>query len=295
MSAQREVRVVVPSHRQSDSGGLQVRRLFPGRGVEMLDPFLLLDEVGPLELKAGEAPGAPFHPHRGFEVVTFMLDGELEHVESGGASVRIGAGDACCVTAGDGIVHREAPSSRLRLEGGRLHGFQLWVNLPRSHKRARPRTQHAPATRVQSGATFDGAARVRVIAGEALGLHGAIETKLPITCLEWSLNPGARVEQPVPVTQNALVFVFEGSARIGSSGRLVGNGEAAVLGSGDRLSLANQSDARARLLLVAAAPLNEPVTRYGPFVMSTEEEVLDAINDFKAGRLGASTVAHART
>lgn len=294
MSAQREVRIVVPSHRQSDSGGLPVRRLFPGRGVEMLDPFLLLDEVGPFELNAGEGPSAPFHPHRGFEVVTFMLDGELEHAESGGASVRIGAGDACCVTAGDGIVHRELPSSRLRLEGGRLHGFQLWVNLPRSHKRARPRTQHAPAARVQSGSTFDGAARVRVIAGEALGLHGALDTKLPITCLDWSLNPGARVELPLPATQNALVFVFDGAARIGSSGRVVRDGEAAVLGSGDRVSLANETPARARLLVLSAAPLNEPVTRYGPFVMSTEEEVLDAINDFKAGRLGANPAAFAR-
>lgn len=288
MSAQREVRVVVPSHRQSDVGGLQVRRLFPGRGVEMLDPFLLLDEVGPLEVKAGEAPRAPFHPHRGFEVVTFMLDGELEHAESGGASVRIGAGDACCVTAGDGIVHRELPSNRLRLEGGRLHGFQLWVNLPRSLKRARPRTQHAAAPRVASATTFDGAARVRVIAGEALGQHGAVETKAPITCLDWSLNPGARVEHPLQATHNALVFVFEGSARVGSSGRVVRDGEAAVLGPGDRVMLATASAARARLLLVAAAPLNEPVTRYGPFVMSTEEEVLDAINDFKAGRLGVA-------
>lgn len=286
MSAQREVRLVVPSHRQTDGGAFTVRRLFPGRGVQMMDPFLLLDEVGPMELKAGEATGAPFHPHRGFQVVTWVLDGEIEQADTRGSVSRIGPGDVHCLTAGDGVVHRELPSPRLRLEGGRLHGFQLWVNVPKQHKREPAAMQHAASTRVPSTTTFDGRARVRVISGEALGLEGPIQTHVPVTCLDWSLAPGARVEQPVPNGHSALVFVFEGSAHVGP-GRVVRDGEAAVLGSGDWVMLANETRSRVRLLVLAAEPLNEPVARYGPFVMSSEDEVIAAIRDYRAGRMGA--------
>ena len=194
----RHVQSLVTAHRQLEGGGFIVRRPFPTQGLDHVDPFLLVDELGPFSYGPGEFPGAPAHPHRGFETVSYILEGELEHEDSAGHKGTLGPGDVQWMTAGRGIVHDESPSARLRKEGGRVHGFQIWVNLPARDKMMAPRYQEVPKARIPEGVSADGKARVKVIAGEALGARAVIDTRTPITYQDWTLAPGALVEQPLP-------------------------------------------------------------------------------------------------
>jgi len=278
-----KVQRVVTAHRQREGGGFVVRRPFPTRALELVDPFLLLDEMGPVDYRPGEAVGAPDHPHRGFETVTYILEGEFEHADSAGHRGAIAPGDVQWMTAGRGVVHAEMPSERIREQGGRVHGFQLWVNLPARDKLIAPRYQEVPAARIPEAASSDGLARVRVIAGEALGARAAIDTRIPITYQDWRLSSGASLEQPIPDGQRAIVYVFEGRAEI--DGQEVRDGQLAILGATPSVRLAAPQGDGARLLLLAGQPLNEPVARYGPFVMNTEAEIRQAVRDFQEGRL----------
>lgn len=286
--APRSVRMLVTAHVQLEGGGFQVRRPFPGRVLDQVDPFLLLDEMGPMNLGPGEAKGAPDHPHRGFETVTYLLSGEMEHRDSHGHAGRLAPGDVQWMTAGAGVVHSELPSPRFLREGGRLHGFQLWVNLPAAEKMARPRYQDLRADAIPVARTDDGLATVRVVAGESLGVSARVRTFTPILYLHVSLAPGGRLAQAVPAEWSAFAYVFEGAAEVGRDGRLVRSGQLAVLDAdGDAATLAADEDTGpAELLLAAGAPLREPVARYGPFVMNTEEELVQAFADFRAGRMG---------
>ncbi|HXC51471.1 MAG TPA: pirin family protein [Candidatus Limnocylindrales bacterium] len=280
--ADRKVTSVVTAHRQREGAGFIVRRPFPGLALRHADPFLLLDEMGPVDYAPGKAVGAPDHPHRGFETVTYVLDGEMEHEDSAGHRGRIGAGDVQWMTAGRGIVHSEMPSRALRERGGRMHGFQLWVNLPARDKMMAPRYQEVPRSTIPEAATPDGRARVRVIAGEALGASAVIETRTPIMFLHWTFEPGSAAEAAVPADHAAYVYVFEGALRVGD--RIVNDGELALLGEGDMVRMS--ADVAAQALLLSGAPLGEPVVQYGPFVMNTEREIAQAIEDYRAGRLG---------
>jgi redox-sensitive bicupin YhaK (pirin superfamily) len=284
----RPVRTVVTAHRQTEGGGFIVRRPFPSATLPLVDPFLLLDEMGPVDYRPDEAVGAPDHPHRGFETVTYMLDGEFEHADSAGSRGRLKPGDVQWMTAGAGVVHAEMPAARIRQEGGRVHGFQLWVNLPARDKMIPPRYQEIPSARIPSGASADGLARVRVIAGEALGARAAIETRTPIAYQDWTLSPGARVVQPVPAEYEVCVYLFGGSAVLGDDGTEVGDGQLALFGPGSEVTLrcAPGAAGPARLLLLAGVPLREPVARYGPFVMNTEAELRQAFSDYRSGKLG---------
>jgi redox-sensitive bicupin YhaK (pirin superfamily) len=282
----RSVRMVLPAWHGLEGAGFEVRRPFPGRAVAHLDPFVLLDEMGPTDNAPGEAVGAPDHPHRGFETVTYLLDGELEHRDSWGNAGRLRPGDVQWMTAGAGVVHSELPAPRIVRDGGRMHGFQLWVNLPRSEKLTPPRYQDLRAVGIPAVRSGDGRAEVRIVAGEALGVHAGTRTHTPILYLHVSLAPGGRIEQPVPRGWNVLVYVFGGRARIGRDLRVVPDGDLAVLAKdGDALVLESDGG-RAELLVLAGEPLGEPVLQYGPFVMSTEEEILQAIEDYRAGRMG---------
>jgi redox-sensitive bicupin YhaK (pirin superfamily) len=284
----RKVERVVAAHRQREGGGFVVRRPFPSRGMDFVDPFLLLDEMGPADYGPGEAVGAPDHPHRGFETVTYMLEGAFEHEDSAGHRGRIAPGDVQWMTAGRGVVHSEMPTREIRDRGGRVHGFQIWVNLPARDKMMAPRYQEVPSSGIPEATTPDGRARVRVIAGEALGAKAVIDTRIPIVYQDWSLKPGAVVEPPLEESHQALVYVFSGQAEVGEGRRAVIDGQLGLLGPGAAVRLAVPADApeSARLLLLAGQPLHEPVARYGPFVMNTEEEIEQAINDYRAGRLG---------
>jgi redox-sensitive bicupin YhaK (pirin superfamily) len=284
----REASSVVTAHRQLEGAGFVVRRPIPTMGLAQVDPFLLLDELGPVDYAPGEAVGAPDHPHRGFETVTYALAGEFEHEDSAGHRGVLHAGDVQWMTAGGGIVHSEMPSRRLREEGGRVHGFQIWVNLPARLKLSRPRYQEVPAASIPSAVSDDGLARVHVIAGEALGVRAVIDTNTPIVFQDWTLEPGADVTTALPPDHNALVYVFEGSLTLGDAGGALAEGQLAVLGAGDAVRLRGASE-RARLLLLGGVPLRERVARHGPFVMNDERELMQAFEDYRSGRMGEIT------
>ena len=282
----RPVVEVVTSERTLEGGGFPVRRPFPTARLLQVDPFLLLDHLGPVQWGPGQGIGAPDHPHRGFETVTYLLSGEMQHRDSAGHSGRLGPGDVQWMTAGAGVVHSELPSDAFMQNGGTMHGFQIWVNLPARDKMVRPRYQDIPAARIPEAVSADGKVKVRVIAGEALGQSAVIETHTPIIYLHFTLQPGGEVVQPVPDSHNALVYVIRGELRAGDEGRRVREGQMARFGGGDAVRLAVEASEPVDLLLLAGVPLNEPVERYGPFVMNTREQIIQAIADYREGRMG---------
>jgi redox-sensitive bicupin YhaK (pirin superfamily) len=285
----RTVAGVVGSIETLEGAGFLVRRPFPKASMSEFDPFLLLDEMGPMTVAPGQAKGAPDHPHRGFETVTYVLSGEMEHKDSQGHAGRLGAGDVQWMTAGAGVIHSEMPSAEFQRTGGRLHGFQLWVNLPRQQKMMKPRYQEIPSAGIPVAQTEDGLVTVRVIAGESLGARAVIETVTPIIYLHFTIKPGGRVSQPVPREYNAFAYVVDGAGAFGADGERGGDGQMVLFApDGDEVTIENPSDAASALgvLLVAGVPLDEPVARYGPFVMNTEAEIYQAIEDYRSGRMG---------
>ena len=284
----RSVEEIVRAHRQREGGGFIVRRPFPTRGLDQVDPFLLLDEMGPVDYRPGEAVGAPDHPHRGFETITYMLEGQFEHEDSAGHKGVLRPGDVQWMTAGAGIVHSEMPSHEIRDKGGRVHGFQIWVNLPAKLKMTRPRYQEVAGSKIPTAASADGKARVRVVAGEALGASAVIDTYIPIVYQDWTLDAGADVTVALPKEQHAMVFVFEGSVLVGNEGTEIKDGQLAMLGSGDAVRFRG-AEGGGRLLLLAGVPIKEPVARYGPFVMNTQAEIVQAVRDYQSGKMGEIT------
>ena len=287
MSTSRSVQKVLPSVETLEGAGFLVHRPFPTPALDQFDPFLLLDEMGPMDLAPGEARGAPDHPHRGFETVTYLLSGEMEHHDSRGNQGRLTPGDVQWMTAGSGVVHSEMPAAAFQRKGGRMHGFQLWVNLPRRDKMMAPRYQEIPAARIPEAVSEDGAVTVRVLAGEALGKRAVIDTRTPITYLDVRLRPSAVFEQPIDAKLRAFVYVVEGAGEFGESGTPAGPHRLVLFrndGNGVRLAASGREPLRA--LLVAGEPLDEPVARAGPFVMNTRAEVLQAFEDYQTGRLG---------
>lgn len=281
----REVQRIAYATRLREGAGFEVRRAFPLPGLDQVDPFLLLDEMGPTDYPAGEAVGAPDHPHRGFETVTYVLAGEYLHEDSAGHRGSLKPGDVQWMTAGDGVIHSEQPSDQIKTAGGRVHGFQLWVNLPARDKRIAPRYQDVRAATMPTWTSADGRAVVKVIAGHVLGVQAQAQTRSPITFVDVALDPGAEVTLDIPAAQNGFVYVFSGSMTVGALGRTARDGDMAMLTPGDTLQLRGKSP-RSRALVIAGEPLNEPVVRHGPFVMNTVEQVQEAIADFQAGRFG---------
>jgi redox-sensitive bicupin YhaK (pirin superfamily) len=253
-----------------------------------MDPFVLLDEFGPVNWAPGEAVGAPEHPHRGFETVTYVLEGVNTHADSMGNHGRLGPGDVQWMTAGAGVVHAELPSDEIVRDGGMVHGFQLWVNLPSRSKLVSPRYQEVPGRGIPLAGTDDGKSRVLVIAGDALGAHAVIDTHTPIQYQHWTLQPGARIDHPVRADHNVSAFVFRGRAALGEEMRAVSAYELAIFGEGDRARLAvpESAEGPTELMLMAGVPIREPVARWGPFVMNTDEEIRRAIEDYRSGRMG---------
>ena len=288
--AGRTVSGIVNSIQTLEGGGFLVRRPFPKAAFSEFDPFLLLDEMGPMEVAPGEAKGAPDHPHRGFETVTYMLSGEMEHKDSRGHAGRLSSGDVQWMTAGAGVVHSEMPSQAFMRNGGRMHGFQLWVNLPQRDKMMKPRYQEIPSAKIPKATSADGLVSVSVIAGEALGQKAVIETRTPIIYLHYRLEPGGVATPQVPRDYNAFVYIVEGAGLFGSEGQRGADGQMVMFApDGDEVRIENSADAKAALevLLIAGPPLNEPIARYGPFVMNTEAEIHQAFEDYRLGLMGA--------
>jgi len=288
--AGRTVSGIVNSIETLEGGGFLVRRPFPKASFSEFDPFLLLDEMGPMEVAPGQAKGAPDHPHRGFETVTYLLSGDMEHKDSRGHAGRLRPGDVQWMTAGAGVVHSEMPSREFMRAGGRMHGFQLWVNLPQRDKMMKPRYQEISSSQIPKASSADGLVNVSVIAGEAMGQKAVIETRIPIIYLHYRIEPGGVATQQVPDDYQAFAYVVEGEGLFGADGESAGDGQMIMFSQdGGKVRIENPSDAKVtlELLLIAGVPLNEPVARYGPFVMNTDEEIRQAIEDYQLGRMGA--------
>jgi len=279
----RSVVEVIRATPQLEGEGMIVTRPFPTPRLDHLDPFLLLDRMGPVTHGPGEAKGAPDHPHRGFETVSYILEGAIEHEDSQGNRGSIGSGDVQWMTAGSGVIHSELPSEEIRRNGGRLHGFQLWVNLPRRDKMMNPRYQELRASEIPTARSADGKVTVTVIAGESLGTRASIDTRTPIMYLHVRLAAGATFTQPVPENYNAFAFVIGGEAAFGD--RPARENDMVLFDrDGDSVEISTKNGAE--LLLIGGVPLNEPVARYGPFVMNTPGEIRQAMIDYQSGRFG---------
>jgi redox-sensitive bicupin YhaK (pirin superfamily) len=275
--------------------GFPVRRAFAGLDLRHLDPFIMMDQMGEVDYAPGEPKGTSWHPHRGFETVTYIIDGQFDHQDSHGGGGTITNGDTQWMTAGSGILHIEAPPEWLVQKGGLFHGIQLWVNLPRDAKLNAPRYQDIRSTEVALAASPDAGALVRIIAGEIAGEKGTLggpgATYTPMSLVHASIEPGAQLELPWPVDFNALVYVLSGRGSVGTDARPIETGQAAVLGAGDFLTLrgGDRQDSRTpslEVVVVGGQPIREPLAWAGPFVMNTKAEVLAAYEDFQKGRFG---------
>jgi redox-sensitive bicupin YhaK (pirin superfamily) len=290
-ATQRPVRTVTTAPTGFEGEGFPVRRAFAGVRTADLDPFIHMDQMGEVEYAPGEPKGTPWHPHRGFETVTYMLDGVFEHQDSHGGGGTITDGDTQWMTAGSGILHIEKPPEHLVVSGGLFHGIQLWVNLPRANKFNAPRYQDIRARQASLLSSSDGGALLRVIAGSVGDHEGPGATFTPITMVHATVSPGAVVQVPWRPDFNALVYVMAGNGTVGTEGRPVHKGQLAVFGGGDVLTLAgavNQPAAEPNfdVILLGGLPIREPVVQYGPFVMNTREEIMQAVSDFQRGSFG---------
>ncbi|HEY3703256.1 MAG TPA: pirin family protein [Acidimicrobiales bacterium] len=271
--------------------GFPVRRAFAGVDHRDLDPFVHMDQMGEVEYAPGEPKGTPWHPHRGFETVTYMIDGTFQHQDSTGGGGLITDGATQWMTAGAGILHIETPPERLVASGGLFHGIQLWVNLPSAEKWVPPRYQDLGSDRVVLLSSADGGALVRVIAGDEGGHRGPGATHTPITLVHATLSPGAQLRMPWPEDFNALVYVLAGRGTVGANRRPFAAGQLAVLGAGGAFTVAAAEDQESRapnleVLLLGGRPIREPVAWAGPFVMNTRAEIVRAFEDFQSGRMG---------
>ena len=277
MAGKRKVKAIVPTRTVLEGGGFKVRR--PAAMGSLMSPFLLLDEMGPADYAPGEAVGAPWHPHRGFETVTYMLAGEMEHEDSVGSKGVITPGDVQWMTAGKGIIHSELPTKKMMEEGGLMHGFQIWVNLPAKDKMMNPRYQDITAD--QSPTIEKDGVWARVIAGECLGIESSIDTVIPITYVHVKMESGATLDKTLDTELNGMVYVFKGEVSI--EGKSVKDGSLALLSAGSEVTI--EAKESSEFLILAGPELNEPIARYGPFVMNTREEILQAIDDYQRGIL----------
>ncbi|MBV8579215.1 MAG: pirin family protein [Candidatus Eremiobacteraeota bacterium] len=282
--AERSLDRVIPAAETLEGGGFLVHRPLPARAVEQIDPFLLLDEMGPMEHAPGTAEGAPDHPHKGFELITYLLEGEMEHLDSHGNHGVLRPGDAQYMLGGAGLVHSEMPTAAFQRSGGRRHGFQIWVNLAKSDKLLAPRYKDVPSATIPVVHPAEGVI-ARVLAGEAFGAIGPITTVTPWSYVHVTLAPGARVAEPVARGWTATAYVFGGVGHIGA--REVRRGDYAIFADdGDVIALRNTGSEPLDALLLSARPIGEPMVRYGPFVMNTTDELQAAFDDFRAGRFG---------
>lgn len=271
--------------------GFPVHRAFAGVSAADLDPFIHMDQMGEVEYAPGEPKGTPWHPHRGFETFTYLIDGQFLHQDSNGGGGTINEGGTQYMTAGDGILHIETPPEHLVMSGGLFHGVQLWINLPRAKKRIAPAYQDLQGNDLTMIASPDGGAIIRVLAGQIDGHDGPGISHTPLAIAHVTLAPGASVDIPWRTDFNALAYALAGSGAVGAQGRLFTSGQLAVLGDGDtiRLSASPQQDSRSpslEVFVLGGVPLREPVVQYGPFVMSTKAEIMEAFEDFQAGRFG---------
>ena len=280
MSTIRTLRMTAPTHTVLEGGGFPVRR--PSAMGTLMSPFLLLDEMGPVHWDPGQAIGAPAHPHRGFETVTYMLQGAMKHEDSAGNKGDLNPGDVQWMTAGRGIIHSELPQDDFLEQGGVTHGFQIWVNLPSKDKMMNPRYQDIPSEQIPKVTSEDGKVWANVIAGSTLGIQAVIDTVIPITYIHMKIQQDGSHRQVIEKGLNGMIYVFGGTVHI--DGKPVHDGQLGILTDGDEVVF-EARDEDAEFLILAGPELNEPIARYGPFVMNTREEIQQALQDYQNGTL----------
>ena len=291
-TVRRRVRSVTTAPSGFEGEGFPVRRAFAGVDLRDLDPFIHMDQMGEVEYAPGEPKGTSWHPHRGFETVTYIIDGTFEHADSHGGGGTISNGDTQWMTAGGGVLHIERPPEHLVLSGGLFHGLQLWVNLPKAQKWVEPRYQDLRADASVLLASPDAGAFLRVIAGDVAGHTGPGSTYTPMAMVHATVSPGATLDLPWRPDFNALVYVLSGAGSVGIDRAPIRTGQLAVLGPGDTIAVNGAVHQESRtpaldVVILGGAPIQEPIAMYGPFVMNTRQEVMDAFTDFQAGRLGS--------
>ena len=289
---ERPVRSLTTGPKGYEGEGFPVVRAFAGVDAKDLDPFVHMDQMGEIEYQPGEPRGTDWHPHRGFETVTYMIDGRFAHQDSHGGGGLITDGATQWMTAGSGILHIETPPAELVDSGGTFHGIQLWVNLPKKDKFAAPAYQAIEGAQVALLSSDDGGALVRVIAGEVDGNAGPGSTHTPITLAHTTIEPGARLNLPWNRDFNALVYVLSGRGSVGPVAHPIHQGQLAVLGPGDRITVSAQASQESHrpameVLLLGGKPIREPVFQYGPFVMNSKSDIVAAIEDFNSGKFGS--------
>ena len=287
----RRVQSVTAAPGGLEGEGFPVRRAFAGIASADLDPFVHMDQMGEVEYAPGEPKGTPWHPHRGFETFTYLIDGQFIHQDSMGGGGMITDGGTQYMTAGDGILHIETPPSALVESGGLFHGIQLWINLPAAKKRIAPQYQDLQGRDAAMVTTSDGGTLVRILAGNVDGVTGPGISHTPLAITHVTVAPGARAEIPWPSEFNALAYVLAGSGVVGAERRPFRTGQMAVLVEGDMVTfeadaLQDGNTPNLEVFLIGGVPLREPVVQYGPFVMNTRAEIQEAFEDFNAGRLG---------
>ena len=281
-STLRTIAGTINSQRTVEGGGFNVRRPFPTAAMDHIDPFLLLDEMGPAQYGPGEAVGAPSHPHRGFETVTYLLSGAMVHEDTTGACAVIRPGGVQWMTAGSGVVHSELPTEDMMRLGGKMHGFQLWVNLPAEKKMVDPRYQGYDADEIAQVQLANGGL-LKVVAGEVHGVRGPVETTSPMTYAHAVMEASDVVEWYPQEGHTALVHVFDGEVKV--NGSTTSSGEMVVMQRTAGMVRIESTKAQAQVLLLGGQPLGEPVVRYGPFVMNTKQEIVDAVQEYNDGTL----------
>ena len=286
-AVERAVRSITTGPTGFEGEGFPVRRTFAGVATADLDPFIMMDQMGAVDYAPYEPRGTDWHPHRGFETVTYIIDGTFQHQDSHGGGGVITNGATQWMTAGGGILHIETPPEELVVSGGLFHGLQLWVNLPAKDKMTAPRYQNLEADQVVLLSSPDGGALVRLIAGDLGGHEGPGSTYTPITVAHATLAPGARLELPWNPAFNALTYVLSGSGSVGAARASITGGNLVVFGAGDSVSYTNDGTEPLELFVLGGQPIREPVAQYGPFVMNNRAQLQQAIDDFNAGKLGS--------
>lgn len=293
----RKVKSITTAPSGYEGEGFPVRRAFAGVDMAELDPFIHLDQMGEVEYAPGEPKGTPWHPHRGFETVTYIIDGIFDHRDNNGGGGTISNGDTQWMTAGAGILHIETPPEHLVMSGGLFHGFQLWVNLPAAKKWSPPAYQDLRASEVALLSSHDGGALIRVIAGIVDGHSGPGSTQTPISLVHATLQPGAELRLPWRKDYNALVYTLAGAGYVGEEARPVKMGQLTVFGEGDAIvvragDVQESRSPEMELFILGGLPIKEPVAWMGPFVMNTKAEVIQAFEDFQKGLLGTIPAIH---
>jgi len=276
---QRSVKSVIPTHTVLEGGGFKVRR--PVAMGSLMSPFLLLDEMGPVNYGPKQAIGAPSHPHRGFETVTYMLQGSMQHADSAGNSGDLNPGDVQWMTAGRGIIHSELPHPDFYEKGGVMHGFQIWVNLPSKDKMMQPRYQDIPSNDLPVVESLDGKVWAKVVAGEAMGAKAVIDTVIPIQYIHYRMKEDSNLTHKISADLNGMIYMFGGQAEV--SGESIEDGQLILLSEGEEVEI--KTTEGAEFLILAGPEINEPIARYGPFVMNTRQEIHQAVMDFQSGNL----------